>query len=166
MKIITNANEKLEALIYNKGMQSVYKATIDNVSNAYVIDFTLHLHILITKIAIAINDILIEPKYTGLNYYKQLVPFLCKTILNNQDLYKEISSLKLNEAANDQKHNLDLNNINMQQCISVYNKLLRQLSQKINTPALLKLIINVTPGQTILKHEKKQIAQSKNRQKT
>ena len=148
MRVVTNANDKIEQLLNDRGTISAY----DNVRKNYFendsIDFVTHLHILITRIGVTVNEILIEPKYKGGHYYKSIMSFLTKSILHDKALYHELRMHCINERANDQKHLLRLkfnNEIGMRNAIKAYNKLIQRLAEKLKIPNLSKkMIISVS----------------------
>jgi len=147
MKLIKDANRKVKEYIYRDNVQAAYNDTVEKVKKGYKHSFALSMQVLITKVSFIIEEVVISPKKKGEDTCFVGMAYLCQKILKDESLFRDLISTGINYSGNDVKHGLEDIDIDINNCLIQYNRLIRALVAKLKLPSLTALEIRARSRQ-------------------
>ncbi|MFA7130261.1 MAG: hypothetical protein WC167_00355 [Bacilli bacterium] len=147
MILIKDANRKVKEYIYRDNVQAAYKETVEKAKKGNKHSFALSMQVLITKVGFIIEEVVISPKKKGEDTCYVGMSYLCQRILKDKSLFQALKSTGINYFGNDVKHGLDDIDIDINNCLIQYNRLIKALVAKLEIPSLATLEIKVRSKQ-------------------
>lgn len=122
-----NADVILQKELFSKSTCAAYKSLIESVNNSYQTRFASDFQTYVTRLGLIINKIVENKNFYGKNHYPELLKYICKDILDNDYLYKNL--IKINSHANGVKHSIKDINIDIKDFLIYYNSMIDKLKE-------------------------------------
>ena len=122
-----NADVILQKGLFSKSTCAAYKSLIESVNNSYQTRFVSDFQTYVTRLGLIINTIVENKNFYGKNHYPELLKYICKDILDNDYLYKNL--IRINSHANDVKHSTKDINVDIKDYLIYYNSMIDKLKE-------------------------------------
>lgn len=122
-----NADVILQKGLFSKSTCAAYKSLVESVNNSYQTRFVSDFQTYVTRLGLIINKIVENKNFYGKNHYPELLKYICKDILNDDYLYKNL--IKINSHANDVKHSTKDINVDIKDYLIYYNSMIDKLKE-------------------------------------
>lgn len=122
-----NADVILLKGLFSKSTCALYKSLIESVNNSYQTRFASDFQNYVTRLGLIINKTVENKNFYGKNHYQELLKYICKDILDNDYLYKNL--LKINSHANDVKHSTKDITVDIKDYLIYYNSMIDKLKE-------------------------------------
>lgn len=122
-----NADVILQKGLFSKSTCALYKSLIESVNNSYQTRFASDFQTYVTRLGLIINKTVENKNFYGKNHYQELLKYICKDILDNDYLYKNL--LKINSHANDVKHSTKDITVDIKDYLIYYNSMIDKLKE-------------------------------------
>ena len=120
-----NANQIISDELHQKSNYAFFKSLIDDINNRYETRFAPDMQIYVTRLGIIISGV--SSKHIKNNTYLGSIEYLCIDLLKNRNLYNMLRAVGINDEGNTAKHRKSDVNLDIEECVRQYNRLIQAL---------------------------------------
>lgn len=127
-----DANQQILNALHEKSTTAWYKSLKEDAENSYETTFSASFQNFVTRLGLIINDVS-NRKFYGKSHYAEILEYICKTIIDDDFIYKNL--IKLNTKANASKHSKKNIDVDIDKTLTDYNSLIDKLISVSNCEA-------------------------------